>query len=311
MNPPEQDHGLGLRSMMLALSGYGLFAISDGIAKLVTGHYPGTALACLRHLFAAVGIAIILWLREGRAGFTFPLWRMQLARGAAIALSTVSVFVGLRYMPLAASTMIQFASPLMLVMISALFLGERAPRVTWPASLLAIIGIALVIKPELSNVGWAGLWPLVSALCLAFLVLFNRMAVGHASALQMQLLGSGCALPFTLIAALVGDVSGAEGLHLVWPSLGIVLTACAIAVVATGGQILLFMATERTSAAHIAPFMYFQMLVAIVFGVLVFGTWPDALAMLGASLIVAAGLLLWHNSRRPALADAIAETSHV
>ena len=311
MNPSSHDYGLDLRAMLLALSGYGLFAISDGIAKLVTGHYPGTALACLRHLFAVIGIAIVLWLRDGRAGFAFPLWRMQFARGAAIGLSTVSVFVGLRYMPLAASTMIQFASPLLLVMISALLLGERAPRITWPASLLAIIGIALVIKPELSHVGWAGLWPLASALCLAFLVLFNSMAVGHANALQMQLLGSGCALPFTIAAAIAGDLSGAPGLHLVWPDLGVTLTAGAIALVATGGQILLFMATEQTSAARIAPFMYFQMLVAIVFGIVVFRTWPDALAMLGAALIIAAGLLLCHNSRRPALAEAIAESSHV
>ena len=57
------------------------------------------------------------------------------------------------------------------------------------------------------------------------------------------------------------------------------------------------MGTERAGAATIAPMTYGQLIVATLLAWLFFDEMPDAVAMLGAGLIVIAGLWLWHAGR--------------
>jgi drug/metabolite transporter (DMT)-like permease len=52
-------------------------------------------------------------------------------------------------------------------------------------------------------------------------------------------------------------------------------------------------------AALVAPFEYIAMPMAVIWGVLIFGEWPNLQVWFGSGLIVAAGLLsLWRETRR-------------
>ncbi len=51
-------------------------------------------------------------------------------------------------------------------------------------------------------------------------------------------------------------------------------------------------------AGLVAPFEYSAMPMAVLWGVVVFGTWPDAVAWTGIALIAGAGLYtLWRETR--------------
>ena len=70
-----------------------------------------------------------------------------------------------------------------------------------------------------------------------------------------------------------------------------------IAVSGSSAHALIYLATSRAGAATVAPMTYFQLLMAGFYGWLLFGEYPDAAALAGAGIIIAAGLYLWRAGR--------------
>jgi drug/metabolite transporter (DMT)-like permease len=68
---------------------------------------------------------------------------------------------------------------------------------------------------------------------------------------------------------------------------------------ATLAQFLIFMGTTKAGPGTVAPMTYGQLLAAVLFGWIFFDEAPDAVAMLGAAIIVGAGLFLWWSGRTP------------
>jgi drug/metabolite transporter (DMT)-like permease len=67
------------------------------------------------------------------------------------------------------------------------------------------------------------------------------------------------------------------------------------------GGLFISQAYRLSEAAFAAPFEYVAMPMAIMWGVTVFGTWPDATAWIGIALIVGSGLyLVWRESVKDA-----------
>jgi drug/metabolite transporter (DMT)-like permease len=63
-------------------------------------------------------------------------------------------------------------------------------------------------------------------------------------------------------------------------------------VIGAFGHLLLVRAYEHGSAAALAPFSYTHSVMAVVFGLLFFGQFPDAISMVGIVLIVATGVAM-------------------
>jgi drug/metabolite transporter (DMT)-like permease len=105
------------------------------------------------------------------------------------------------------------------------------------------------------------------------------------------------ATPFLILAATAGHVSGLPSLHVGWPDTSVVLRCALVAVSASTAHGLVYLATMRASAATIAPTVYVQILVATLIGIMWFGDWPDAVALGGTALIIAAGVWLWYGGR--------------
>jgi drug/metabolite transporter (DMT)-like permease len=66
------------------------------------------------------------------------------------------------------------------------------------------------------------------------------------------------------------------------------------------------MGTVKAGPATVAPMAYGQLLTAVCLGWIFFGEAPDLTALLGAAIIVGAGLYLWYSSREPKDAEEIA-----
>jgi len=63
-----------------------------------------------------------------------------------------------------------------------------------------------------------------------------------------------------------------------------------LSVTGAASQTAIIMAFTRTPASDLAPFTYSEIVSAVIFGALVFGTWPDVLSWIGITLIVASGV---------------------
>ncbi len=283
--------------LLFALAGFMLLSAGDAVVKTMAGEWPPTAVAALRYSLGALGLSTILALREGRSGFAMPHPRVQLLRGAGVAMATVGFFCAVFVMPLATTTAITFTSPMITAVLAALFLSEPARRETWIATLIAFLGVLVVLRPNVATLGPAALLPLLSALGMSLLMIGNRFVAGTASALAMQVFVASLATPLLIGAALIGHVSGAEGFAIDWPHWSVIARTALVACTATMAHWLIFIGTTRSGAASIAPMTYVQLLVASVLGWALFHNPPDGLTLLGAAIIVAAGLYLWRAGK--------------
>ena len=284
-------------ALVLALCGFASLSLGDAVVKSMAGAWPGTGVSALRYGFGAIGLAAVVAGVQGRAGFRVPRPKLQFGRGAAVALATICFFMGVMAMPLADATAIQFTSPMLTGILSALVLGERAPKAVWGATALAFAGVLIVLRPNVLALGPAALWPLGAAFGMAWLMIFNRKAAGSAPALAMQLLLAMVAAPLLIAAASLLHATGIPQFHIPVPD-GLVVLKCAIvAMFATTGHLLIYSATVRASAAVVAPMTYVQLVVAMALGWAWFGNAPDLAMVGGAALIIGGGLLLWRSQK--------------
>lgn len=283
--------------LLYALCGFALLAMGDAVIKSIAGAWPGTAVAALRYAIGAIGLGTLLFLKEGRKGFALPMPKVQLLRGFSVALATICFFSAIFLMPLADATAIGFTSPMITIIFSAIFLNERTRATKWLAIVIAFGGVLLIMRPNVAELGWVALLPLVAAMSMALVMMGNRVVAGAGSPLLMQFLVASVAVPFILSAAFIGHFSGVAALHIGVPDWTIIARCMLVAVTASCAHWLIFMATTRASAAEIAPMTYVQLLIAIGLGIILFGDWPDLTSLAGAGIIIASGLILWRGSR--------------
>ena len=277
--------------------GFALFPVGDAMVKTMSGQWAPTAMAGLRYLIAALGLGLILAVREGRKGFTFPRPGIQWMRGLGVGCAAAAFFGALMLMPLAEATAITFTQPMLTGLLAALILKEPARKETVIATGLAFTGVLIILRPSLMAFGWAALLPLTAALGMSLTMIGNRMVAHLGSPFAMQFAITAIATLVLGGIALLGHASGMPSLH-VGPPPPVVLIKCVfVAIVLTTGHWLVFKGTTLVGVGTLAPMTYMQLLGATIMGWLVFGDRPDLVTILGVSLIVSAGLYMWWKGR--------------
>lgn len=252
-------------------------------------------MAALRYSIGATGLGILLLVKEGSSGFAVPRPKIQLLRGAAVSAATILFFSSIFLMPLAEATAIGFTTPMITALLSAIFLKERTRAATWVASFAAFGGVLIILRPNISELGWVALMPVGAATSMAVMMMGNRAVSTYGSPLLMQFLVASIAVPFVIAATVVGHFSGVEALRVDVPDWSIVARCAIVAVTASFAHWLIFMGTTRASAAEIAPMTYVQLLIAMALGIVIFGDWPDPTSLVGSAIIICAGLFLWNQ----------------
>nr|WP_137676172.1 DMT family transporter [Parerythrobacter lutipelagi] len=285
------------QGVLIALAGFASLAFGDAVVKTMAGEWSPIAVAALRFAIGATGLATMLALREGKAGFRPKNPLLQLGRGFCLAMATICFFSAIFVMPLAAATSLVFMSPIFTALLSGPILKEQVRPATLIASVVAFAGVLVVLRPNLAEVGWIAVLPLCAALFISFLVMGNRAAAGQGSSLSMQVFVACCAAPILVVAAFIGRASGVEALQFGWPDWGIVVRCAVVAVTASTAHWLVYLGTTRAGAATIAPMTYIQLLVAAGLGWWWFAEAPDLISLVGAIIIIGAGLYLWASGR--------------
>ena len=283
--------------LLFALAGFCTLSIGDAIVKGMMGTWPAPAMAATRYVVGSTLLAILLARREGVAALALPRDGLQWLRGVAISCSAIGMFLAVWVMPLAEATTIAFTQPVITALLALAFLGERARKSTWIATGMAFIGVFVVLRPNFEAVGWAVLFPLMGATGMAVTIIANRKVHGRASVLSMQYYMSVTAMIFLLGVTTIGHFSGIERFALSWPDWTVIARCAFIGCSATLAQWLIYMGTAKAGAGTIAPMTYGQLLMAVTLGWIFFGDRPDGIALIGAAIIIGAGLYLWHEGR--------------
>ena len=283
--------------LLYALAGFCTLSIGDAIIKGMAGAWPAPAMAATRYVAGTMLLAVMLARAEGRPALRLPRDPLHWVRGVAISTSAVGMFLAVWLMPLAEATTIVFTQPIITAVLATVVLGERARLSTWLATLVAFAGVYLVLQPNFETAGWGVLLPVLSAAGMAVTIIVNRKVTGRASILAIQYSMSVTAMLFLLVATTAAHFTGYETFRMHWPEWSVVARCVFIGLTATLAQWLIFMGTVKAGAGTVAPMTYGQLLMATALGLMFFGDKPDVTALLGAAVIIGAGLFLWWRGR--------------
>ncbi|MEO0464537.1 MAG: DMT family transporter [Pseudomonadota bacterium] len=281
-----------------AVTGFAVLSVGDAVIKSMAGAWPAFAVAALRFSIGALGLSVLLWRAEGPRAFIPVNPRLQMARGACVAFASLSFFSAIYVMPLAEAMAIAFLAPVFTQIFAGLILGERVKPRVYVVSLVALTGVAIILRPNLATLGWAALLPLVSATFFSLLMVANRASAGQGSVLSAQVFVAAFSIPVLTVACVAAKFSGIEALDFGWPSWDVVARCVVVAITASTAHWLAYIGTAKAGAAQVAPAIYVQMLVAVTLGWAFFGDVPDGYTLLGAGLIIASGLFLWRDGAR-------------
>lgn len=296
--------------ILCVLAGTFCFSINDMGVKFLSGDYALHQLVLVRALVAlAVALAIFVPLDGGWAVLRTRRPAAHLLRGILVVLANAAFFLALATMPLADALALFFVMPLLVTALSVPLLGEKVGLRRWASVAAGLVGVAVMLRPGSGAFRPEALLPLVAAVAYATNSVVTRRigATERASAMavfiQLAFISVSAALGLA-----VGDGRFAEGggatlgfllRGWVWmPGDDLALLAGLGVANACGGW-LVAQGYRICEAGLAAPFEYVALPLAIVWGVTVFGDWPDAFTWAGMVMIVGSGLyMLWRESLR-------------
>lgn len=291
--------------LLWVLAGFCTLSIGDAIIKGMAGMWPAPAMAATRYVVGTCGLALLLGYREGWGAVRIPSERLQWVRGVAISCSAMGMFFAVWIMPLAEATTIFFCQPMITAILAIIFLREKARPSTWIATFIAFVGVVIVLRPNFQEVGWGVLLPLLGAAGMSVAMIANRKVANKGGGvLAMQFYMSVTAMIFLIGVTFAGNFTGIPAFELHWPHWSVVARCAFIGLSATCAQWFIYMGTVKAGAGTVAPMAYGQLLTAVTLGWVFYGEHPDPIALVGAAIIVGAGLYLWWDSRRRALRTA-------
>ncbi|AXK56062.1 DMT family transporter [Pseudomonas protegens] len=268
-----------------------LFASHDTLSKYLSAFYPIVMVVWARYV---VHTLLMLVVFVPRSGFSAVVRTkrpgLQLLRALCLIGTSLLFTTGLRYIPLAEATAVNFLAPLLVTALSVPFLGERVSRGQWLAVLAGFVGVLIVVRPGGVLFTPAILLPLGSALCFGFYQLLTRKLSGIDSPTTSNFLTG--IFNSLIISALLpffwSTPSFIHGLFMIG------LGTCGML-----GHMLLTQAFRHAAPAMLAPFSYGQILFAGLYGYLIFDHTPDRYGLIGIAVICLSGLAVaWTQRKR-------------
>lgn len=267
-------------------AGVALFSIMDAAMKglsLSIGVYN----ALLWRAVAGTLIGLVLMLVLRQRWPSAPVLRLHLLRGTVVAFMALAFFWALVRLPLAEAIALSFIAPLIALYLAALLLKERIGRATIAASLLGLVGVAVILSGRMRGAYDAGALAgagavLVSAVLFAWNLILQRRQAQLASPVEVaffQHLVMLCV--FGLAAPLLAAVPPVGALPLVTLAAALAFTSLAA----------LAWAYARAEAQRLIPVEYSAFVWAAIVGWLAFGEALAPTTVAGAALIVGGCLI--------------------
>jgi drug/metabolite transporter (DMT)-like permease len=281
--------GIGLKVISV-----GAFLAMASLLKASPGVPPGQ-MVFFRSAFAIIPIVVFLAFRgELVAGIKTNRPRAHLWRGLVGVGGMGFGFFALTKLPLPEAVAIGYAMPLLIVVFGAVFLKENVRLYRWSAVFVGMIGVAIIVWPRLTVFSVTPQGPMselaIGALCALAASVFGAFATMHIRHLVQTERSATIVLYFSITCSIAGLLSLPFGWVAPTPAQAAMLIGAGFA--GGIGQILLTEAFRHAEVSVVAPFEYISLLLSIAIGYFVFRDVPTLEMLIGAVIVVAAGLFI-------------------
>lgn len=277
------------RAIILTLITIGVFGVQDAISKVLVQTYSPFQITMMRYWgFAAFSLLLVMRQAPLRQALNskVPLW--QVLRGVLLMADIWFFALALRTVPLGELQAITVVYPLLVTLFAIPILGEKVGVFRFVAVAVGFAGALVIVRPGGLPLDWGVGFALSSATLYAIYIVITRKVSQFDSAAT--------SMTYTALIGLL--MSGVVGVFF-WQPMGWGDFALVVIVMATtcAGHGLMVYALSMAPASVVQPFNYFSLPWAIGLSAVVFGHWIDPISLIGAAIIVAAGLVVMARER--------------
>jgi drug/metabolite transporter (DMT)-like permease len=288
--PLASDNLRGIALMLLAMA---TFALGDVGIKLLSGAVPPGQIMGTMGIVGTIVFAI--WTRaRGLPLLPRAIWHPAIAlRFVAEIMAGVGMVLSLTLNPLSLVTAILQAGPLVVTMGAAYVFGEQVGPRRWLSIFVGLSGVLIILRPGFEGFSPQALWIIVALMGLSIRDLATRAAPASLDNLQVATIGFLALVPTGALLIAFGQAPIWPGFW-DWATLGLAIFAT------IAGYYAITAAMRVGDISAVTPFRYSRLVFGLILGLIIFHERPDALAYVGTSLILAAGLYAaWRERLRP------------
>ncbi|MEK9813978.1 MAG: DMT family transporter [Paracoccaceae bacterium] len=284
----KQNERLGILLMIITTI---VFASQDGLSKYLATEYNVYMVVMIRYWFFAAFVISVSSQKTGGikrvAKTKSPI--LQIFRSLILVAEMCITILAFTLLGLAETHAIFASYPLIIAMLSGPILGEYVGWRRWLAICVGFIGILIILNPGNGIFSPYALVPLAGAILFALYGLLTRY-VGQYDNSSTSFFWTGVvgSIAMTIIGLNYWDpVSKSD-----W-SIMLLLSASGVV-----GHYLLIKCYEVAEASAVQPFAYLQLIWASMIGIIIFGEQITTNVLIGACIIVGAGLFtLWRERK--------------
>jgi drug/metabolite transporter (DMT)-like permease len=277
---------LGALLTMLAML---CFAGMDAISKWLVIDYSVAQMMWIRYILLCQFAWFVVRRQGLRVAFRTTRPVLQIVRSLIAVIEGAMFVLAFRYLPLADTHAVAATSPLMVIALGVLFLGERAGAARWLAVAAGFVGVLLIVRPGFRDLEWPLLLPLIGAVMWASYQILTRLASLSDS--------PGTSLLWSAVVALIAT-SFVGPLYWQWPTVAAWALMIVISLMGAVAHYALIRALDYAEAGAVQPYAYTLLVWVTILGFVLFGDVPDLWTILGAAIVVASGLYTWRHDRR-------------
>ncbi|PTM98929.1 DMT family transporter [Mycoplana dimorpha] len=277
------------RGYVFAFLAICIFAGQDAITKYLGDRYPALFITMIR--FWAFALFVFCFAASSPGGVRGAIatrhpW-LQIIRGVLLVTEIVVIVFSYVHAGLAMSQSIFQATPLIITILSIPLLGETVGWRRGAAVLVGLVGVLVIINPVDIHFDLSLLLPLAAAVLFAMYSIATR-AVSHQDSAVTSIFYAGVAGAVAI--SLIGPFYWTEVQPSDWIALG------ALCICGTLSHYFLIRAYGLLPAAEVQPVTYFQLVLNVAFAVILFGEKITVNMMIGALIVVGAGLFtIWRE----------------
>jgi drug/metabolite transporter (DMT)-like permease len=270
----------GIGFMLMAVF---LFALNSAVGKWFMAKYPVGEFMLIRSCFTLLFLSPFIW-HAGRASFAdAPRPALQVVRVALGSIEVAMFFWAVSYLPLADTTTFYLAGPIYVTALSVVLLRESVGWRRWSAVLVGFTGVVIALRPSSSSFTLPALIALAGSVMYALVLITTRALRATNDIVLMTTYFIG-AIAFGIVTVPFGWLA---------PTVYDLLFLAGIGVSNIVAQFAVIRSLKLARASVVVPYQYTLIVWSVVFGWLVFAELPDGYTIVGAVIIVAAGLYIF------------------
>ncbi len=268
--------------ILLASTAYFMFVLMDTLAKHLTEIIKVDQLIWARYFFHFLSMLIYFLIFRPKMDLKRN-FKLQIIRSSLLVLGTTLMFISLKFFNLVDIYILFFSAPLILALLSAIFLKDNLSAIGWILMVLSFVSIAFALGPSMKIFTPQLIIPLLIPVFWAFYQYLTKIISANKE-------------PFVAVfySGIVGSAVFSLYTYINWVPLNSNLIWFQLIILGTFGfiaHLVLVYAIQLSNLSFVANFQYSQLIWSSIVSFIIFGIPIELSRLFGIAAIIIFGVL--------------------